>query len=116
VADVKVLNASDGAYMNSTRDAQHASVMAALATLFSKADGAWQNGVLANLPAKVLNQPFTLPDGTATNLAGILGQIHAKPAAVPGAPAAVDVDALVARLKAELPAAQFEYFKTQITK
>jgi hypothetical protein len=87
-----------------------------IAGLFTKADGAWQNGVLANLPAKILNQPFTLPDGTTTNLAGILGQIHAKPAAVAGAPAAVDVDALVVRLKAELPAAQFEYFKTQITK
>ncbi len=85
-------------------------------TLFSKADGAWQNGVLANLPAKILNQAFTLPDGTTTNLAGILGQIHAKPAAVPGAPAAVDVDALVARLKAELPAAVLAELTAKLTK
>ena len=85
-------------------------------TLFSKADGAWQNGVLANLPAKILNQPFALPDGTTTNLAGILGQIHAKPAAVPGAPAAVDVDALVARLKAELPAAVLAELTAKLTK
>jgi hypothetical protein len=84
--------------------------------LFTKADGAWQNGVLANLPAKILNQPFALPDGTTTNLAGILGQIHAKPAAVPGAPAAVDVDALVARLKAELPAAVLAELTAKLTK
>jgi cell division protein ZapA (FtsZ GTPase activity inhibitor) len=116
VADVKVLNASDGAYMNSTRDAQHASVMAALNTLFTKADGAWMNGQLANNPAKVLNQAFTLLDGTTTNLAGILGQIHAQPAAVPGAPAAVDVDALVARLKAELPAAVLAELTAKLTK
>jgi hypothetical protein len=89
------------------------------AALFSKSDGAWQNGLLANLPAQILNQAFTLPDGTNTNLAGILAQINAKPAAVTNvtsAPAAVDVDAIVARLKTELPAAQFEYFKTQINK
>ncbi|GGH93697.1 M23 family metallopeptidase [Arthrobacter liuii] len=74
--------------------------------------------LLNSVPANVLNQQFTLPDGTTTNLAGLLAQINAKPAAVTNvtnAPA-VDVDALVARLKAELPAAQFEYFKTQITK
>jgi hypothetical protein len=116
VSDVKVLNASDGAYMNSTRDAQHASVMGALNTLFTKADGAWQNGVLANLPAQVLNQSFTLPDGTKTNLAGILSAIHAKPAAVAGAPAAVDVEALVARLKAELPAAVLAELTAKLTK
>ena len=72
-------------------------------------------GKLASLPAAVLNQ--NLGDGTTTNLAGILVAINAKPAGVTNVTGvAVDVDALVARLKAELPAAQFEYFKTQITK
>jgi hypothetical protein len=116
VADVKVLNASDGAYMNKARDDQHASVMGTLNTLFTKADGAWQNGQLSNIPAKVLNQEFPLKDGTTTNLAGILGQIHAQPAAVAGAPAAVDVDALVARLKAELPAAVLAELTAKLAK
>lgn len=67
---------------------------------------------VTSIPANVLNQQFTLADGTKTNLAGILAAINAKPASVtnvtnaPPAPApAIDVDALVARLKAELPAA-----------
>lgn len=59
-----------------------------------------------NVPAAVLNQKFTLPDGTATNLAGILGAINAKPTAVTNVTGtSIDVDSLVARLKAELPAA-----------
>jgi hypothetical protein len=73
------------------------------------------NATRASVPAGVLNQK--LGDGTNTNVAGVLSAILNKPAAVTnvtGAP--LDVDALVARLKAELPAAQFEYFKTQITK
>lgn len=115
--DVRVLNAADGAYMNTQRDTQHAETLAALAALFSKADGAWQNGNIANLPALVLNQQFNLPDGATTNLAGILSAIHSQPAAVATVTgAALDVDELVARLKAELPAAQFDYFKTQINK
>ena len=66
-------------------------------------------GKLASLPAAVLNQ--NLGDGTTTNLAGILVAINAKPAGVTNVTGvAVDVDALVARLKAELPAAQFAYF------
>jgi hypothetical protein len=107
-----LLNKADGGQLRADTEYQNG----LLAGLFTKADGAWQNGELANIPAHVLNKSFVLKDGTTTNLSGILDQIHAKPAAVPGAPAAVDVDALVARLKAELPAAQFEYFKTQITK
>ena len=46
----------------------------------------------ANLPAAMLNQRFTLPDGTATNLAGILAAIHAQPTGTAGAvadPAAI---------------------------
>lgn len=35
---------------------------------------------IAAAPANVLNQKFTLPDGTVTNLAGILAAIHATPA------------------------------------
>ena len=75
------------------------------------------DGSVPNIPAAVLNQTFPLGDGTYPNLAGILSAIYAKPAAVTNVTSAsIDVDALVARLKAELPAAQFEYFKTQITK
>lgn len=47
------------------------------------------NEVRANaaaVPASVLNAKFTLPDGTVTNLAGILGAIYAKPAGTVNAP------------------------------
>jgi len=37
------------------------------------------NATRTSLPAAVLNQAFTLPDGTVTNLAGILTAIHAQP-------------------------------------
>ena len=37
-----------------------------------------------SLPPAVLNQAFTLPGGTVTNLAGILAAINAKPAAAGG--------------------------------
>jgi hypothetical protein len=107
-----LLNKADGGQLRADTEYQNG----LLAGLFTKADGAWMNGQLANNPAKVLNQAFTLPDGTTTNLAGILGQIHAQPAAVPGAPAAVDVDALVARLKAELPAAVLAELTAKLTK
>lgn len=59
---------------------------------------------IRNVPAAVLNQPFTTPAGTSTNLAGILAQIDAKPA-LTTAPAAVDVNALAAKLTAILPPA-----------
>jgi len=36
-------------------------------------------GGTANVPNAVLNAQFTLPDGTITNLAGILAAIHAQP-------------------------------------
>lgn len=93
-----LLTKADGAYMNNARDAQHTETLAAM---FSKADGAWQNGQIANLPALVLNQSFKLPDGTPTNVAGILSAIHSQPATITGG--VLDVDGLVARLKAELP-------------
>ena len=96
---------ADGAYQNDL-----------IGTLFTKADGAWQNGEIANLPAQVLNQTFTLPGGAATNVAGILTAIHQAPAAtVTGGPA-VDVDVLVARLKAELPPAVLAELTHQLTK
>lgn len=77
--------------------------------------------LLNNIPANVLNQSFSLPDGTKTNLAGLLAQINAKPAAVTNvtstAPApGIDVDGLVARLKAELPAAVLAELTTKLTK
>jgi hypothetical protein len=37
------------------------------------------NATRASVPAAVLNLSFTLPDGTVTNLAGILSAINAKP-------------------------------------
>lgn len=91
----------DGAYQNQV-----------LAGLYSKADGAWTNGNLANLPAQVLNQSFKLPDGTVTNLAGILTAIHSQPAITGGV---LDVDGLVARLKAELPAAVLAELTTKLS-
>ncbi|QDG61251.1 hypothetical protein [Pseudarthrobacter sp. NIBRBAC000502771] len=42
------------------------------------------NATRTALPAAVLNQKFTLPDGTVTNLAGILAAINAKPTAAGG--------------------------------
>jgi hypothetical protein len=116
VADVPVLNASDGAYMNSARDTQHAAVMNTLSKLLDKADGGYIVGLLNAIPAAVLNQTFALPDGTNTNLAGILTQISTKPAAVTNVTAApIDVDALVARLKAELPAAVLAQLTTKLS-
>jgi len=37
------------------------------------------NATRSSVPAAVLNQAFTLPDGTLTNLAGILSAINARP-------------------------------------
>lgn len=68
---------------------------------------------LRNIPANVLNQKFTLPDGTVTNLAGILSAIHAQPATITGG--VLDVDGLVARLKAELPAAVLAELTTKLS-
>ncbi|WP_427130286.1 hypothetical protein [Pseudarthrobacter sp. S9] len=61
------------------------------------------SAVTSRVPNAVLNAKFKLADGTLANLAGLLDQIHARPAG--SSPAAVDVEALVARLKTELPAA-----------
>jgi hypothetical protein len=108
-----LLNKADGGQLRSDLGWQNG----ILAGLFTKADGAWQNGVLANLPAKILNETFALPDGTKTNLAGILAQIHAQPAAVTNVTGtSVDIDALVARLKAELPAAVLAELTAKLTK
>jgi hypothetical protein len=41
---------------------------------------------IATVPAAVLNQQFKLPDGTVTNLAGILTAINAKPVSAGAAP------------------------------
>ena len=50
-----------------------------LATMAGYADFQ-HNATRTSVPAAVLNQAFTLPDGTVTNLAGILAAIHAQPA------------------------------------
>lgn len=42
------------------------------------------NATRTYLPPAVLNQQFSLPDGTVTNLAGILSAIHAQPVTVTG--------------------------------
>jgi hypothetical protein len=68
---------------------------------------------LRDIPAAVLNQTFVLPDGTKTNVAGILAAIDAKPSGT-AAPAAVDVDALVNRLKTELPSAMLADLATRL--
>lgn len=73
-------------------------------------------GKLDTVAANVLNQQFTLADGTSTNLAGILSQINAKPAGSSSGPASVDVDALVTRLKAELPAAVLTELSSKLNK
>jgi len=73
------------------------------------------NATRVGIPAAVLNQ--NLGDGTNTNLAGILVAINAKPAAVTNvAGAPFDVDALVARLKVELPAAVLAELTAKLTK
>ena len=72
--------------------------------------------ILRDAPANVLNQKFTLPDGTPTNLAGILTAIHAAPGVANTVAGGVDVDALVARLKAELPAAVLAELTDKLTK
>lgn len=98
----ELFSKADGAYQNQV-----------LAGLYTKADGAWTNGQVGNLPAQVLNQSFKLPDGTPTNLAGILSAIHAQPATITGG--VLDVDSLVARLKAELPAAVLAELTTKLS-
>jgi len=105
-----LLNKADGGQLRADLGWQNG----ILAGLFTKADGAWQNGQIANLPAQVLNQGFSLPDGTPTNLSGILTAIHAQPAAITAG--GVDVDALVARLKAELPAAVLAELTAKLVK
>jgi hypothetical protein len=75
----------------------------------------------AAVPAAVLNQTFTLSDGTKTNLAGLLDQLHTRalapaPATVVNNAAPFDVDALLARLKAELPAAIRADIAAELTK
>lgn len=119
-------------------DGQTVNIVAALGTLLESSQPvamkegaisqrqvlAWNNAnlgyilnVLASLPASVLNQQFKLADGTATNIAGILDTIHAKPAGVTNVTGPVlDIDALVARLKAELPAAVLSELTIKLSK
>ncbi|WP_284984316.1 hypothetical protein [Arthrobacter sp. efr-133-TYG-118] len=70
-------------------------------------------------PNAVLSQTFVLADGTKTNLPGLLAAINAKPAATVTnntvAPASVDIEALVARLKAELPATVLAALAAKLT-
>jgi hypothetical protein len=63
-------------------------------------------GQLGNMPAAVLNAKFTLPDGTVTNLAGILGAINAKPLTSAGTVANVttDLQAIAVAVAAEIKA------------
>lgn len=58
--------------------------------------------ILRDTPANVLNQQFTLPDGTVTNLAGILTAIHATPAPAGTSAVATGPQAVVKALAAQL--------------
>lgn len=94
-----LLNKADGGQLRADTTYQNQLI----AGLFTKADGAWQNNLIANLPAQVLNQSFKLADGTVTNLAGILTAINAKP--VNGAaagPSSTDVQAVANAVAATL--------------
>ena len=71
------------------------------------------NATRSSVPAAVLNQ--NIGDGTNANLAGILVAINAKPAGVTNV-TTFDVDALVARLKAELPVAVLAELTAKLTK
>jgi hypothetical protein len=75
------------------------------------------NGV----PLALLTAQFRKADKSVTSVAAAFGDLLARPSTAPGAAvtATVDsatVDTLVARLKTELPQAQFDYFKAQINK
>jgi hypothetical protein len=54
----------------------------------------WLPANFANTPGNVLNAQFKLPDGTVTNLAGILTAINAKPVTTTGGTATVDTQAI----------------------
>lgn len=86
----------------------------ALTAGYADAITAGITGTINNVPANVLNQSFKLPDGTVTNLAGILTAIHATPVAavtnVTGAPADPAV------IAAASAAAVLEAIKTQVNK
>lgn len=81
-------------------------VLAAIAALSTKLD---------KIPAAVLTQTVALSDGSVPNVAAVLDRILSKAAPAGSAPAAVDIEALVARLKAELPAATIELLATKLT-
>jgi len=81
VRDAPVLNVKDGAYMNNTRDAQHAAVMAALDTKLDKDDGNYiVNLVKATEPgaedpeAAAENILKILPEAIASQVLVLLGQ------------------------------------------
>lgn len=74
-----------------------------LADTINKIEGRttpYLNAPTGDIPAKVLNQKFTLPDGTVANLSGILTAIHATPAAGPGTVA--DPTAVIHALRDQL--------------
>ena len=73
VKDVDVLNASDGAYMNLMRDAQHAKVMAALDQTLDKEDG----GYIVQL-VQAIKPGTTDVKAVADALAGIIPSSIAK--------------------------------------
>jgi len=81
VRDSPVLNVKDGAYMNLTRDAQHAEVMAALGNTLDKKDGGYIVGLIhATKPgeedpeAAADNLLQILPEQIAAQVVALMGQ------------------------------------------
>ena len=70
----------------------------------------------ANIPLSILTAQFRTKAGAPIGVAAALGELLAAPATVTNVSApAIDVDALVARLKAELPAAVLSELTTKLT-
>lgn len=70
---------------------------------------------IAGIPLAVLSAQFRTKAGAVANVAGAFSELLSQPA-VTNVTAAVDVDALVARLKAELPPAVLAELRTQLAK
>jgi len=81
VRDAPVLNVKDGAYMNNTRDAQHAEVMAALGQTLKKEDGGYIVRLVESTrpgaedpEAAADNILKILPDEIAAKVLALMGQ------------------------------------------
>lgn len=83
-------------------------------TLDGHALNLW-NGIQA-VPTKVLSQTVQLSDGTVPNVAAVLDRVLTKTVPAAGAATApFDIEAFVARLKAELPTAVVSALAAKLT-